>query len=343
MGVFSALRGGYRRISRSVSRNGDGPPPPYAQRSVDDPSSSNYAEVPSTLKQGVTPFEENQEEPPPKQEGDVTKQKEDFNLLERLENYDTVFLIDDSWSMLRCDGHMGRTRMAEAQLAIEYIAGKCTDRDRDGVDIYFMKRKIKNSRGEVVPAEGASAAGCYRHVRDPDEIMRICKQAEEQLADETLLLKRLEEIIGHYLKEYDKNKEKPTPLNLIVITDGIPQVKGKNAEQAKQDVVDFITNAAAILEKWGAHKEHVGIQFFQVGRDKEATEFLTHLDSGLVKNGKDKKGRPSRDIVDFCTFSYEADGTPVLDKKGIRKAVLGGVDRTVDEEYTRNRALEYQI
>ena len=71
----------------------------------------------------------------------------------------------------------------------------------------------------------------------------------------------------------------------------------------------------------------VGVQFFQVGSDPEATKYLRELDDDLPEIAKDKN---LRDIVDTVPFLGES-GT-VLSGAGILKVVLGAVMRRLDRK-----------
>jgi hypothetical protein len=62
------------------------------------------------------------------------------------------------------------------------------------------------------------------------------------------------------------------PLNIIVITDGVPS----------DDVESVIVRAAKRLDACNAEPWQVGIQFFQVGNEPEAAEELRELDDGLA-------------------------------------------------------------
>jgi hypothetical protein len=62
------------------------------------------------------------------------------------------------------------------------------------------------------------------------------------------------------------------PLNIIVITDGVPS----------DDVESVIVRAAKRLDQCNAKPWQVGIQFFQVGEKPKATENLRDFDDGLA-------------------------------------------------------------
>ena len=84
------------------------------------------------------------------------------------------------------------------------------------------------------------------------------------------------------------------PLNLIVLTDGVPS----------DDVESVLISAAKKLDKLDAPPYQVGVQFFQVGNEEGAKEALEELDdelSSLVEGG-------IRDIVDTMTWNSTEGG-----------------------------------
>lgn len=96
-----------------------------------------------------------------------------------------------------------------------------------------------------------------------------------------------------YLREYEANNA-IKPIDVIVMTDGVPT----------DDVETPIIYAAERLDLLDAPSSQVGVQFVQVGQDKEAREALKRLDDGLRTIGKN--GR-LRDIVDTVMYR-DADG-----------------------------------
>ena len=105
------------------------------------------------------------------------------------------------------------------------------------------------------------------------------------------------------------------PLNIIVITDGVPT----------DDPESVIVSVAKKLDKLEAPPWQVGIQFFQVGEEKGAAEALEDLDDGL----KDANGG-IRDIVD--TVPWKGTQGTGLNADGILKVVLGSVNKRLDRK-----------
>jgi hypothetical protein len=109
------------------------------------------------------------------------------------------------------------------------------------------------------------------------------------------------------------------PLNLIVLTNGVPS----------NDVESVLLSAAKKLDKLDAPPFQVSVQFFQVGNEEGAKEALEELDDGiseLVKGGV-------RDMVDTCTWTggnSASEGGIGLTSDGLLKFVLGAVVKRLD-------------
>ena len=123
---------------------------------------------------------------------------------------------------------------------------------------------------------------------------------------------RLYNILDPYVKALQRRETKK-PLNIIVITDGA----------ATDDPESVIVDAAKKLDAIQAPPWQVGIQFFQVGDDREAAEVLRELDDALVDLGC------KRDMVD--TVPNNRLGA-TLSAETILKTVLGGVHRRFDRK-----------
>ena len=128
---------------------------------------------------------------------------------------------------------------------------------------------------------------------------------------------RLNGILKPYLRRVEQSGvEAVKPLNIIVITDGVPS----------DDVETVIINAAKKLDKWDAPGWQVGIQFFQVGNEEGAAAALKELDDDLAEIG----GEEVRDMVD--TVPWRGDHGVGLNADGILKVVLGAVHRKLDRK-----------
>jgi hypothetical protein len=213
-----------------------------------------------------------------------------------LRTFDTVFLIDDSGSMA------GRS-WRETGEALEAIAPICTAYDADGIDIYFLNAPQQEH---------------FLHVVSARDVQRIFR--EQKPYGGTPTGSRLNKILRPYLRELEtKGVDNVKPLNIIVITDGVPS----------DDVESVIMATARKLEKLEAPAWQIGIQFFQVGNEAGAAEALKELDDELVNDNC------PRDIVDTVPFNPALGG---LSADGVLKVVLGAVNRKLDRK--RNSAEE---
>jgi uncharacterized protein YegL len=206
-----------------------------------------------------------------------------------LRDFDTVFVIDDS-------GSMYGSSWQETAEALAVITPICTERDPDGIDIYFLNHQDKPE---------------FKNITLRSMVDDIFEAVQPQGLTPTG--KRLDQILKQYLHCFNRD---PTmkPINIIVITDGVPS----------DDVESPIITAATHLDRLNAPAWQVGIQFFQVGRDPSAGDHLKQLDDDM----REISGNSGlRDIVDTVAFTDE--GGAELTKEGILKVRFGrrGVNR----------------
>ncbi|KAL2833935.1 hypothetical protein BJY01DRAFT_224872 [Aspergillus pseudoustus] len=225
-----------------------------------------------------------------------------------LSTFDTVFLVDDSTSM------RGK-RWREAEDAIAAIAPICTHYDADGIDIYFL-----NHRNHSFSSGGS--VGGYKNVTDASGVREIFKSVTPSGA--TPVGTRLYQILTPYMRNLSRltsqgRDSELKPLNIIVITDG---VFTDDAESVIVNVARQLDNPNVQAAPW-----QVGIQFFQVGDDESAREYLQNLDDELVKR---RNYDGIRDIVD--TVPWRGDRGKVLNAEGILKCVLGAVNKKYDKK-----------
>ena len=199
-----------------------------------------------------------------------------------LATFDTVFLIDDS-------GSMAGGKWQQTAAAIAAIAPICTAHDKDGIDIYFLNTQHDPS---------------HCNVKAADEVQSIFNRVRPYAGTPTG--QKLNAILNPYLTNLErKGKDKVEevkPLNIIVITDG----------EAADDPESVIMSCARRLDRLEAPAWQIGIQFFQVGSDPEASKALQELDDGLVDLGCE------RDIVDTVPWKG-GSGRVGLDADGILK------------------------
>lgn len=226
-------------------------------------------------------------------------------------DFDTVFLIDDSYSMggwSNPRASTGQSSWDEVSAVLRAVAPICTARDADGIDIYFLNHETP-SAGPM-----GKAAGGYYNVCDQATVTRLFQRTQPDGFTPTGA--RLETILGAYMARLEAaaSPKDIKPMNLIVITDGRPT----------DDPAGVLIEVAARLSQMRAPASQLGVQFFQVGSDAEAREALRELDDGLAKHA-------GRDIVDAVTWDDSAPaGSNLLTADGILKVVLGAVSRRLD-------------
>lgn len=220
-----------------------------------------------------------------------------------LSTFDTLFLIDDSGSMA------GRS-WRETVAALQWITPVCTAHDADGIDIHFLNH-------------AADDPTRYRNITSTEMVQHIFNTVTPQGGTPTGI--RLHHILKPYLQRFKANPAGTKPLNIVVITDGVPS----------DDVESVIINAAKQLDKLDAPAWQVGIQFFQVGNEPGAAAALQELDDELA----DAAGG-IRDMVDTFPFRVTGQGRSSrgaatggeLTGESLMKAVLGSVIRRLDRK-----------
>lgn len=121
-----------------------------------------------------------------------------------LSSFDTVFLIDDSASM-----GWGNS-WKETGDALASITPICTAHDSDGIDVYFLNTK---------------SAAHHRNITTAGQVIEIFQTVRPRGGTPTG--QRLNDILKPYMKHFEELKIKERedeckPLNVIVITDGMP-------------------------------------------------------------------------------------------------------------------------
>ena len=199
--------------------------------------------------------------------------------LSTLADYDTVFLVDDSPSM------QGR-KWELVHKILDYSIDVATRYDTDGIDIHFMNNPNANQDD----------------VKDPQVAAKIHRDIE--LKGSTPLRDRLSRHLKEYLRKFMDNETNKS-YNLIVLTDGEPNPEYEDPadisdqEDAKKYKVAFrlirkrIVTIAKKLDELDAEPGQIGIQFCQVGNDRDATAFFEFVDDQL--KGKHRLGRDVRD------------------------------------------------
>ncbi|KAJ4479014.1 hypothetical protein J3R30DRAFT_3473321 [Lentinula aciculospora] len=221
------------------------------------------------------------------------------NAYEILRKFNTVILVDDSYSMLG-------SRWRESYLpsyhfkagnALSQIAEIASQFDDDGIDIYFLN---------------SQEYGC--NMKSSEKVLSLFDRVQPSGA--TWLGQRLDCLLREYLNGLEEAKatkqlKKIKPTNYVVLTDGRPD--------DQLDLEKSIVDVARRLDQGNYPLTQVGIQLVQIGRSKKATEFLKELDDTLERRYH------IRDIVDTTPYLGVSLSSDVL-----IKIMLGGISRKLD-------------
>ncbi|KAG9119164.1 hypothetical protein FRC07_005963 [Ceratobasidium sp. 392] len=214
---------------------------------------------------------------------------------EKLRDYDTQFLIDDS-------GSMAGSRWEEAREALMGMADIALKHDPDGVEVSFLN------------SEEQRAVRSASEIKALFDVIRIDRKHATPTGErvEQILAAYMDRLEGAHKSDQTTGNSGIKPLNLIVVTDGAPS----------DDPESVIVSVAKRLGEGQFPKTQVGIQFIQIGDDRRAKKALKELDNCLAK----KHGIP--DIVD--TRPYSKKNGNKLTAESLTAMLLGGIDRRVD-------------
>ncbi|KAK3314754.1 hypothetical protein B0H66DRAFT_605682 [Apodospora peruviana] len=297
----------------SADGAGDSKPPPSYSEAIGTGSSSTATNAPAITVQGASSYRSRSGAASPAPSGASAISVASLSTPEDpyafLSTFDTIFLIDDS-------GSMAGSSWREVKEAIRAITPICTAHDSDGIDVYFLNARSNRSHND---------AGGYCNIRRAEQVESLFNTVRPNGGTPTGT--RLNNILKPYLREYerkiaitgDPDNSGVKPVNMIVITDGVPT----------DDPESVIVSIAKKLDKLEAPPYQVGIQFFQVGQEYGAAEALMELDDALSENHGG-----IRDMVDTVTWNGRDSGTRVLSAEAILKVVLGAVVKRLDRRRT---------
>lgn len=222
----------------------------------------------------------------------------------KLEQFDTVFLIDDS-------GSMQGKKWEETANAMKVVARHCIKYDDDGIDIYFLNHKSANR-------DKKRAHGGYYGIRSNEDVAACFNLVKPR--NGTLTGARLMYILEPYMLRLEaaERMTEIKKLNLIVITDG----------EAFDEPKLIIKDTAERLDKLRAPYDQVGIQFYQIGNDKKATKQLEEMDNMADSSN-------FRDMVDTEAYNPQRGNYGTIDGEQLLKVCLGAVDRKLDRKNKR--------
>ncbi|KAI1125754.1 hypothetical protein F5Y10DRAFT_246498 [Nemania abortiva] len=351
-----SLSSGFQSVKRAVSGRGRKSEKEVEASTSGLDSSNPFADPPPAYT--ITPAEPSKSSQNAQDDPAQSAPKRVLSFYSRIRNnddklgflaeFDTVFVIDDSSSMKFNDWGNSRSatgqasRWEQTKAVIAQMVPICMEYDQDGVDIYFLndpfhRDPFNSHRGEpgwskaADSNEGKASFG-YIGVKDAQDVKTIFNGRVPNSATPTG--ERLREIMTSYVNCYrargNSGQELPKPLNIIVITDG--------AATDRVVLTNSLIERAEDLDSLGAPYHQMGVQFFQVGKDQEAANYLKELDDDL---GKYREGKELRDIVDCITFHDLVDkhNSTTLTADILLKAVLGSVNRHLDNQRIRQGLL----
>jgi hypothetical protein len=201
------------------------------------------------------------------------KQAEE-TLVSPLRKFHTIFILDDSGSMSKPVADGEEEFMSRWELLVEsvrYFGDIAAQSDDDGVDIKFVVNGDKNAE----------------NIRSGQHVLDLLADINIQPNKPSSLDSVLWDILGGYIQGYEQYKvikdmkfssfrfqvQLPKPLNLIVITDGVSHDYEK--------IEEVLSRAARSFEDLEMQEFQVGVQFVQVGNDKNGKKRLRLLDDKL--------------------------------------------------------------
>ncbi|KAL8720838.1 MAG: hypothetical protein Q9225_002355 [Loekoesia sp. 1 TL-2023] len=218
------------------------------------------------------------------------------NIYERLREYDTFFLVDDSESMEPLWRTTARVLAEIVSIAVRY--------DEDGVDVRFFNKRVGNAE--------------RTNLNTTKKVLDLFDKNTPPRGG-TLTADILDDVLNEYLYAY-RNNRNIKGFNLIVLTDGEPD--------PGQDVEEVLRYYATELKSAGASRFKVGVQFVQIGGDEKARKFLAFLDDELKG-----KHRLDRDMIDTVYWVEEDKGR--LHEKILLGGILKRLDNDQAERPQR--------
>ncbi|KAF7320826.1 hypothetical protein HMN09_00169100 [Mycena chlorophos] len=294
MSFLKALIPGHRRSRSADTRLSRDPPPAYSASSGSSLGVSNQQNLKrhsSSASAAQSKYND------PRWLAKPMRKETMEDALQLLIKYDTVILLDDS-------GSMSGARWKQAGEALSELAKIAAQYDSDGIDIHFLNHP--NSAMGLTSAE--AVRDVFQHVKPRGS---------------TYTGERLDQLLKPYLTRIEEGRIDPdgTPrdvggnvikrVNFLIITDGEPS----------DDPVVYIADAGKRLKAMrNLCPVQLGIQFVQIGDDKNATAALEWMDDQLARH------YDIPDIVDTTPFTKMKQVTA----DGIVKCLIGGINRRID-------------
>lgn len=192
-----------------------------------------------------------------------------------LRDFHTVFILDDSGSMVRpiVEGQDSKSRWDLLVESLQYFGDVAAQSDEHGVDIKFLVNEHKNAE----------------NIQSGQQVLDILEEIRIRPDDQGSLDSVLWGVLRQYLDLYRQYQtiqriklpgvkiqvETPRALNVIVITDGL--------EHDYEEVEAALIRTARELQELEIPKFQLGVQFVQVGKDTFAEKRLRLLDDKLAE------------------------------------------------------------
>jgi hypothetical protein len=120
---------------------------------------------------------------------------------------------------------------AKAGEALAALADKAASYDADGIDVFFLNNKEAVGRGLRVRVCPALRSVCLPAMQNSAGVNALFKTVRPLRT--TPIGARLEDLLRKYLADLERadrqGDELPKPLNIIIITDGIPSALHRGA------------------------------------------------------------------------------------------------------------------
>ncbi|KLO06013.1 hypothetical protein SCHPADRAFT_933306 [Schizopora paradoxa] len=226
--------------------------------------------------------------------------------LQLLPYYNTVFLIDDSLSMMFTRNNDEKANWAIVEIWLGVMAEIAARYNPNGIEIrFFHSREIG------------------RGIKDRNGVRNLFSKVF-WFTTGTPTKTSISVVLDEYFSGYrltPQGLEMPKALNLIVITDGAPS-------SPSEDPTGVILNCIQWLDQYGVpvNDREVGITFAQVGRDPRATLFRSRQD---IIHHMPSMRRNQRKIV--YTLKSKLNSVVLSNNDYNRKVIkllLGVIDKT---------------
>lgn len=200
----------------------------------------------------------------------LTKPKDEKAQREFLEQYDFFVLIDKSGSMSTQDSDSDKTsRWDIVKENLKLIVQCTTEYDADGLDVCFFN----NATHWQYNVDSTNAVTSLFSKYHPEGSTNLARALDETFSE-------------HFRRRKEKSPVKEQKSIVLIITDGLPDDQHAVRNVIIQNVKKLSKSLFFSFEDQGSKTaslktREIGIRFFQVGNDPQATRYLQHLDDHL--------------------------------------------------------------